>query len=173
MERLAFPPASFDAVLCGFGLFFAANMEALIRTLWRLLRPGGRLGITTWGGDAFEPAHSGAFAPSLAAEAPALAALPEPWRRADTPSDMSALLRGADIPAEIIEVRSSFLLRGPEDWWTIVIGIGTRWYIEQMDPATRERVRIANLRWIEQHRLRAIAMDVVYSIACKPSQARS
>jgi hypothetical protein len=36
-------------------------------------------------------------------------------------------------------------LATPDDWWTIVLGTGYRSTIEQLDPAARERVRIANL----------------------------
>jgi SAM-dependent methyltransferase len=38
----------FDAVVCVFGVFFAADMEAFIAEMWRLVRPGGVLAVTTW-----------------------------------------------------------------------------------------------------------------------------
>lgn len=40
---------SFDAVVRVFGVFFAADMAAFVGEMWRLLRPGGTLAITTWG----------------------------------------------------------------------------------------------------------------------------
>ncbi len=40
---------SFDAVVCVFGVFFAADMPAFVAEMWRLVRPGGTLAITTWG----------------------------------------------------------------------------------------------------------------------------
>src|SRR5262249_16653577 len=49
---------SFDAVVCVFGVFFAADMPAFVAEMWRLVRPGGTLAITTWGPDWCEPASS-------------------------------------------------------------------------------------------------------------------
>lgn len=41
---------SFDAVLCVFGVFFAPDMAAFLQEMWRMVRPGGVLAVTTWGG---------------------------------------------------------------------------------------------------------------------------
>jgi ubiquinone/menaquinone biosynthesis C-methylase UbiE len=58
MLALGYPDASFDIVVCVFGIFFVPDMEAATKELWRMLRPGGRLAITTWGPGLFEPANS-------------------------------------------------------------------------------------------------------------------
>jgi len=50
--------ASFDVVLSVFGVFFAADMPGFVREMWRLVRPGGTLAVTTWGPDLFEPGTS-------------------------------------------------------------------------------------------------------------------
>jgi demethylmenaquinone methyltransferase/2-methoxy-6-polyprenyl-1,4-benzoquinol methylase len=42
-ERLAFPDASFDAALVGFGVRNLESMEAGFREMYRVLKPGGRL----------------------------------------------------------------------------------------------------------------------------------
>ncbi len=47
-EALDFPDAAFDAVLCGFGLMFFPDPDRALREFRRVLRPGGRLGISTW-----------------------------------------------------------------------------------------------------------------------------
>lgn len=47
MTALALPDGSFDAVVCVFGIFFASNLEQQVADLWRLVRPGGRLALTT------------------------------------------------------------------------------------------------------------------------------
>ncbi|HEX6523892.1 MAG TPA: methyltransferase domain-containing protein, partial [Streptosporangiaceae bacterium] len=39
------PDGSFDAVVCVFGVFFAADMPAFTAEMWRLVRPGGVLAI--------------------------------------------------------------------------------------------------------------------------------
>src|SRR6476660_383309 len=49
------PESHFDAVVCVFGIFFVPDMAAALRELWRRVRPGGKLAITTWGPNFFEP----------------------------------------------------------------------------------------------------------------------
>jgi ubiquinone/menaquinone biosynthesis C-methylase UbiE len=48
MLALGYPDDAFDAVICVFGVFFVPDMTAAVRELWRMVRPGGRLAITTW-----------------------------------------------------------------------------------------------------------------------------
>jgi ubiquinone/menaquinone biosynthesis C-methylase UbiE len=57
MTALKFPDRHFDAVVCVFGVFFVPDMEAQVAELWRMVRPGGQLAITTWGSDIFSPAY--------------------------------------------------------------------------------------------------------------------
>ena len=56
MRALDFSPASFDAVVCVFAIFFVPDMAAQLAALWRLVRPGGTLAVTVWGRGLFEPA---------------------------------------------------------------------------------------------------------------------
>jgi ubiquinone/menaquinone biosynthesis C-methylase UbiE len=58
IEQAGLPPASFDAVVCVFGIFFLPDIAAGISALWRLVRPGGRLAVTIWGPRLFEPMTS-------------------------------------------------------------------------------------------------------------------
>lgn len=46
-EHLAFPDATFDALTCGFALFFMSERDALAE-FRRVLRPGGTLAISVW-----------------------------------------------------------------------------------------------------------------------------
>src|SRR4029079_8098195 len=49
MEKLGYPDESFDAVVCVFAVFFVPDMVKEVRELWRMVRRGGQLAITTWG----------------------------------------------------------------------------------------------------------------------------
>ena len=47
-ERLDFPDAAFDRVLCGFGVMFFSHLDQALGEFRRVLKPGGRLGVSTW-----------------------------------------------------------------------------------------------------------------------------
>jgi len=48
-QSLAFPDGSFDAAFCLFAFFFLPDRARAFRELFRVLRPGGRALIATWG----------------------------------------------------------------------------------------------------------------------------
>lgn len=47
-EELSFPDASFDYVTCGFGIMFFPDQDRSLAQMRRVLKPGGRLAISTW-----------------------------------------------------------------------------------------------------------------------------
>ena len=51
--------------------------------------------------------------------------------------------------------------------WTIVLGSGFRWTLEQMDGETAKQVRDANLKTIRDRSINSIETNVIYAIATK------
>jgi SAM-dependent methyltransferase len=47
-QALMFPAASFDAVLCGYGLMHLPDPAAALREMLRVLHPGGRAAVSVW-----------------------------------------------------------------------------------------------------------------------------
>ena len=47
-EELTFQDASFDFVTCGFGIMFFPDQDRGLAQMRRVLKPGGRLAISTW-----------------------------------------------------------------------------------------------------------------------------
>ncbi len=50
-EHLEFNENSFDYVFCGFGVFFFPNASRALQEFFRVLKPSGKLLISTWGDD--------------------------------------------------------------------------------------------------------------------------
>jgi SAM-dependent methyltransferase len=49
LEAMPFADASFDAVTAVNSIFYAANMDAAMKEIARVARPGGRVVVTAWG----------------------------------------------------------------------------------------------------------------------------
>lgn len=48
-EHLEFPDGSFDFVFCSFAIFFFPQLERALSEMVRVLKPGGRVAVSTWG----------------------------------------------------------------------------------------------------------------------------
>jgi ubiquinone/menaquinone biosynthesis C-methylase UbiE len=48
-ERLSLPSAAFDAAVSGFGLMYCYDSRAALAEMARVVRPGGRIALATWG----------------------------------------------------------------------------------------------------------------------------
>src|SRR5687767_8260757 len=167
MLDLGLPESEFDAVICVFGIFFVPDMQAAVSKLWRLVRPGGKLAITTWGRHFFEPANT-AFWNSINAVRPDLYKGFNPWDRICEPGDLLALLNSAGINnAEVVAEPGSHPLNSPEDWWPMVLGTGYRGTIELLDAGAREQVRLENINFIRRVGVQSVQANVVYAVALR------
>jgi ubiquinone/menaquinone biosynthesis C-methylase UbiE len=165
--ELGLPDASFDAVVCVFGIFFIPDMELAVRELWRLVRPGGKLAITTWGPRFFEPAST-AFWDSIRAVRPDLYKTFNPWDQLTDPESLSQLMTEAGVEnVEVVAEAGVHKLETPEDWWAMVMGTGYRGTVEQLDTANRERVQRENLEFVHERDVRSVEANVVYAIGEK------
>jgi ubiquinone/menaquinone biosynthesis C-methylase UbiE len=167
MEHLDFREGSFDAVVCVFGLFFASDMARAASGLWKLVRPGGRIAITTWGPRMFEPG-AGAFWEAVRAVRPDLDRAYHPWDRIDEPQALRQVLRDAGVLRATVDAEEGrHPLRSPQDWWSIVLGSGFRSTVDQLGPAAADRVRETNLASLATHDVREIEVNVIYATATK------
>lgn len=167
MTSLSYADDSFDAVVCVFAIFFVPDMVRQVRELWRVVRPGGKLAITTWGPRMFEPG-SQAWWSAVRHVRPDLVATVSPWERITTPQGLNQLLTDGGIEnAEVAAEAGKQPLEDPEDWWTIVLGSGYRWTVEQMSAHEGETVRAANLQTLRDSGAKFVETNVVYAVATK------
>ena len=167
MSTLGFPDEEFDAIISVFSIFFVPDMEGLVRELWRMVRPGGQMAITTWGPRMFEPAYS-RWMDAVERERSDLYSKFNPWDRITSVGAVSKLLQdgGVSDPQVVFESGSQ-LLRSAADWWTIALGSGLRWTIEQMGPTVSARVRTDVLHWLRETNVSAIETNAIYATARK------
>ena len=173
MLSLKFPTESFDAVVCVFGIFFVPDMPRAVNELWSRIRPGGKLAITTWGPNFFQPG-SDAFWRSIKDVRPDLFKSFNPWDRINDPGSLTKIFDEAGIaPPKILPENRLHPIKSAEDWWTIVLGSGYRGTIEQLTLAERQKVQNANLVFIRDEKISAIETNVLYALAAKPLTANS
>jgi ubiquinone/menaquinone biosynthesis C-methylase UbiE len=167
MLSLRFPAESFDAVVCVFGIFFVPDMIMAVSELWRRVRFGGRLAVTTWGPNFFEPGSNG-FWRSIRDVRPDLYKGFNPWDRIDNPLSLKKILDQAGIASpKIIPENRRHSIKSAEDWWAIVLGSGYRGTVEQLSEEEREKVKEANLAFIRDEKILAIETNVLYALATK------
>jgi ubiquinone/menaquinone biosynthesis C-methylase UbiE len=167
MLDLRVPRLEFDAVVCVFGIFFVPDMRAGVRALRQVVRPGGKLAITTWGPRWFEPATT-AFWNAIREVRPDLYKGFNPWDRICDPRSVRALLADAGIQqAEVIAEAGKHPIPSPQAWWSAVLGSGYRGTLDQLDAKSRQRVRTANLTYIRDSGIASVEANVVYAIAIK------
>lgn len=167
--ELGLPESSFDAVICVFGIFFIPDMQAAVRELWRLVRPGGKLAITTWGPRYFEPMNT-VFWNSVREVRSDLHKGFNPWERVCDVESLRPMLIGAGLneTALAIELEEGTQpLRSPEDWWSKVLGSGYRGTIEQLDAEARERIRRENFNYIRESSIGSVEANVIYAVATR------
>ena len=165
MRATGLPDESFDAVVCVFGIFFVPDRQALMRELWRMVRPGGTLAVTCWGPHVLEPGAT-AFWDAVAAVRPDLVRGFNPWDDLVSVEQLLDLYASSGIEgarAELVEAEQE--LRSEDGWWDVVMGTGFRGTVEELGPADAADVRRANLAAMRG--IASIDVSAVYAAARK------
>jgi ubiquinone/menaquinone biosynthesis C-methylase UbiE len=133
-EQLDFPDASFDQVFCGFGVMFFPNLDGTLGEFRRVLKPGGRLGISTW--RVSETEDLGAVLDELGLQPgrpPGWITEPEALR--------SPLIRAGFTDVRVEVAAETFRYADLEQYWQTALGTARRRVIDTLEPAQREQVR--------------------------------
>jgi ubiquinone/menaquinone biosynthesis C-methylase UbiE len=169
MTASGYPDHSFDAVISVFSIFFVPDMEGLIRELWRMVRPGGKLAVTTWGPRMFEPGYS-RWQAAVKRERPDLYSAFNPWDRITDVESVRRLFNDGGIANCEVAAEDGFqTLRAAEDWWTIALGSGLRWTIDQLGAQTAARIKKDNIDWFHENKIGHVEINAIYAMGRKPS----
>ncbi len=143
-QELPYDDESFDVVASAFGAIFAPDHDRVARELTRLLRHGGRLGLTVWPEDAWfrfnrsvRPDYEGLAANRWADEAYARGLLPE---------------------LELAFDRGEWVLEAPsaEELWQILASSvpPLKAWLETLDPNARQEIGSEYVQFLGEGRLR-------------------
>jgi SAM-dependent methyltransferase len=143
-------------------------MAGFVEEMWRLVRPGAVLAITTWGPGLFEPANT-AFWESVRDAEPSLFKAFNPWDEITTEAALADLLsRGGVKDAAVTAVPGWHGLDHPDRFWDIVLGSGYRATVEALSQEQRDVVRKRVLSELQADGITSLRTDVVFSSALRP-----
>jgi ubiquinone/menaquinone biosynthesis C-methylase UbiE len=167
LAHLDVADGSFDVVICVLGIFFAPDMAAAMAELWKAVKPGGTLAVTTWGRRAFEPANT-MYWDAVEAERPDMRPATFPWARIGDPGDLTRFFLDAGTPPPTIVTETLAHPITPEDFWTVVLGSGYRIVLDPMGPEAAGRVRTALRHRMEREQVNELVADLMYARVRKP-----
>lgn len=150
-EDPGYPAGSFEAVLAGLMMFITPDPAAALTAARRLLTPGGRFAMTTYG--PADPAWGSALRAALAFREPPVEVTAAEIGASkggngllDTPEDIATLLTASGF-TEVVSVDEESVSRldDPGDWWDSLWSTGRRAALEQIPRPRREDARNAAL----------------------------
>jgi O-methyltransferase / aklanonic acid methyltransferase len=137
-ESLSFPDASFDYVLCGFALFFFPNLERTMAEFRRVLAPGGRFAVTTWGKDDERWSWLGGLnqkyapPPFKAMREAAAKQPPSPYPLNKVEGLLALMTDTGFVGAQVVEEGPEFRYANADEWIEVQKTQGNRIYFEML-----------------------------------------
>ncbi len=130
LEHLTFPKGSFDVATSSFGLFFLEDMTIALSNIASTVRPGGKVAITTFTGEAFSP-MADIFIKrfgSTGREVPPLS-----WQRLATKELIKEQFKAVGITTVSIHHEPlGYQMTDSQMWWDVVWNAGWRSLLNQL-----------------------------------------
>ncbi len=163
VESLSVAPASVDAIVSVFGLFFMDDMAATLRRAWTWIAPGGRLAITVWGEVVLAPGEPW-FWEAVRAEDATIEHV-SPADRLASPEAVRALFAEAGLPVPVIGVeRWRMPLASPEAFWPVILGTSNRGVYDALSAEARTRVRESVTARLRRDAIDGLEMEALIAV---------
>jgi ubiquinone/menaquinone biosynthesis C-methylase UbiE len=147
MQDLGFGEDRFDAALCAFGIFFVPDMEAQLAHIASRVKPGGRVMISNFQEDHFDPLRT-LFLDKMSAFG--VQDPPQAWKRIAHETGCRELFETVGLTDIIVEKKNvGYYLESVEQWWDIVWNAGYRRLVSRLTPEDQERFKQEHLREVD------------------------
>jgi O-methyltransferase / aklanonic acid methyltransferase len=137
-EQLELDGATFDGVLCGFALFFFPQLDRALAEFYRVLKPGGKFGATTFGetDERLEWYEQLLTAYKISRPIPVTQPL-------EKPAELEAALNRTGFTGiQIIAEDYDSVYANEEEWWSRLWASGDRKVLQQLEAPVLERFKI-------------------------------
>ncbi|HLF75560.1 MAG TPA: methyltransferase domain-containing protein [Anaerolineales bacterium] len=137
-EDLEFPNESFDYILCSFAIFFFPRLDRALAEMYRVLKPNGRIAVTTWGlrdenWKWYDDLVQSYLAPEPEA-GQATDAQTAPKHVFDKPEGLAAILVSAGFTdIRVLSESQMFTYDSEEQWWSTLWSHGLRADLEAIE----------------------------------------
>ena len=146
LEHLELDEAAFDIATSSFGLFFLEDMSQGLSNIASSVKPGGKVAITSFTGDAFSP-MADIFIKrfeSTGREVPPLS-----WKRLATQELIMEQFNAVNITkVNIYHEALGYQMTSPQMWWDVVWNAGWRSLLNQMAEEEQKVFEIEHLEEI-------------------------
>jgi len=173
-ELMDLPDASFDLVVCRFGLQIVTDPDKTIAEMRRVLKPGGRLAATVWGPAERCPALHVIIGPMLEhAEPDETGYLPTPYEMGGDGELVAKLTQAGFADAREERVTREWTFTDPEAWLRATLeGSPIGHSLREEEPAVQEEVlratKVNMQRWMGPKGV-AVPSEAVVVAARKPA----
>ncbi|MEW6600492.1 MAG: methyltransferase domain-containing protein [Nitrospirota bacterium] len=147
IENMGLEDNSFDASCCAFGLFFLPDMENGLRCISKVLKPGGKFGMTSFAPSLMMPLRE------MLMERVRAYGIEEPklsWKQLDSPDKIRSLLSAAGYVDVQVESRQmGYYLEDSRQWRDVLWNSGYRGLLSQLSEDNLKRFMDDHLKEVD------------------------